>query len=309
MEKNYWVIHMGEANKYAGYAYENNLVAIGWNELGQDLNEFRTLNKKEFFKSIIPLLEEAYEINTKSNSMIAGQLFRFSSLMEIGDIVLVPKTKEGKLLIGSIEGSYCYQKELRDEFKYHHRREVKWIKSVSIQDLSENLRKSIGAMMTIFSANKYTDEIESLLSKNAVISNDIESLESFGLESQLEEFIVENWDRLSLGKNYDIVREDGEIIGQQYVTPVGRIDILAKNKNGKEWLVIELKKGKSSDHVIGQTLRYIAWIKENEAGTDEKVKGLIITKDQDEKLKYSLKATSDIESMTYSVDFQLNKPL
>jgi restriction system protein len=309
MEKNYWVIHMGEANKYAGYAYENNLVAIGWNELGQDLNEFRTLNKKEFFKSIIPLLEEAYEINTKSNAMIAGQLFRFSSLMEIGDIVLVPKTKEGKIFIGSIEGSYCYQKELRDEFKYHHRREVKWIKSVSIQDLSENLRKSIGAMMTIFSANKYTDEIESLLSKNTVISNDIESLESFGLESQLEEFIVENWNRLSLGKNYEIVKEDGEIIGQQYVTPVGRIDILAKNKNGKEWLVIELKKGKSSDHIIGQTLRYIAWIKENEAGADENVKGLIITKDQDEKLKYSLKATSDIESMTYSVDFQLNKPL
>jgi restriction system protein len=309
MEKNYWVIHMGEANKYAGYAYENNLVAIGWNELGQDLNEFRTLNKKEFFKSIIPLLEEAYEINTKSNAMIAGQLFRFSSLMEIGDIVLVPKTKEGKILIGSIEGSYCYQKELKDEFKYHHRREVKWIKSVSIQDLSENLRKSIGAMMTIFSANKYADEIEPLLSKNTVISNDIESLESFGLESQLEEFIVENWDRLSLGKNYEIVKEDGEIIGQQYVTPVGRIDILAKNKNGKEWLVIELKKGKSSDHIIGQTLRYIAWIKENEAGVDEKVKGLIITKDQDEKLKYSLKATSDIESMTYSVDFQLSKSL
>ena len=309
MERNYWVIHMGEANKYATYAYENNLVAIGWNELGQDLNEFRTLNKKEFFKSIMPLLEEAYEINTKSNAMIAGQLFRFSSLMEIGDIVLVPKTKEGKIFIGSIEGSYCYQKELKDEFKYHHRREVKWIKSISTQDLSENLRKSIGAMMTIFSANKYADEIESLLSKNTVISNDIESLESFGLESQLEEFIVENWDRLSLGKNYEIVKEDGEIIGQQYVTPVGRIDILAKNKNGKEWLVIELKKGKSSDHIIGQTLRYIAWIKENEAGTDENVKGLIITKDQDEKLKYSLKATADIESMTYSVDFQLNKPL
>lgn len=298
---------MGEANKHADYAYENNIVAIGWNEIEKDLNEFRALNKKEFFKEVAPVLEEAYGTNTKSNSMIAGQLFRFSSLMEIGDIVLVPKTKEGKIYIGSIEGDYCYHKESPDEFRYKHRRKIKWIKTISTQDVSENFRKSIGAMMTIFSVNKYADEIESLLSKALGIENSMESLESFGLESQLEDFIVENWDKLSLGKNYEIIKEDGEIIGQQYVTPVGRIDILAKSKDSKEWLVIELKKGKSGDQIIGQTLRYIAWIKENEANEDEKVKGLIITKEQDEKLRYSLKASPDIEAMTYSVDFQLNK--
>ena len=308
MDKNYWVIHMGEKNKYADYAHENNLVAIGWGEMKKDLNEYRALNKKEFFKEIIPSLEEAYEINTKSNSMIAGQLFRFSSLMEIGDIVLVPRTQDGKIYIGSVEGNYCYHNESPDELGYRHRRKVKWIKTISTQDISQNFRNSIGAMMTIFSINKYADEIEPLLSKDAPTNNDIESLESFGLESQLEEFIVENWDKLTLGKNYEIIKEDGEITGQQYITPVGRIDILAKNKNGKEWLVIELKKGKSSDQVIGQTLRYIAWIKENEASPNENVKGLIITKDQDEKLRYSLKATRDIESMTYSVNFQLNKP-
>ena len=308
MEKNYWVVRMGEANKYADYAHENNLVAIGWNELKKDLNEYRALNKKEFFETVIPLLEEAYEINSKANSMNAGQLFRFSNLVEIGDIVLVPKMQEGKVYVGSIEGDYIYHQESPDEFGYHHRRAVKWIKTISTQDLSQNLRSSIGAMMTIFSVNKYADEIEELLNKDKGANSDIESLESFGLESQLEDFIVENWDKLTLGKNYEILKENGQIIGQQYATPVGRIDILAKNKDGKEWLVIELKKGKSSDHVIGQTLRYIAWIKENEAGAAENVKGLIITKDQDEKLKYSLKAAPDVDSMTYSVSFQLCRP-
>ena len=71
--------------------------------------------------------------------------------------------------------------------------------------------------------------------------------------------------------------------------------------------VIELKKGKSSDQVVGQILRYIAWIKENEAKPDEKVKGLIITKEQDDKLKYSLMATENIELMNYSVSFKLQK--
>lgn len=308
MEKNYWVIRMGEANKYADYAHENNLVAIGWNELNKDLSEYRALNKKEFFKTIIPLLDSTYGVNAKSNSMAAGQLFRFSNLVNIGDIVIVPNTKEREIYIGSIEGDYSYYQELPDDFKYQHRRKVKWIKTVSIQDLSQNLRNSIGAMMTIFNINKCADEIESLLRNDANLGNDIENLESFGLESQLEDFIVENWDKLSLSKNYEILKENDQIVGQQYATSVGRIDILAKNKNGKEWLVIELKKGKSSDQVIGQTLRYIAWIRENEAGTDEKVKGLIITKDQDEKLKYSLKATPDVDLMTYSVNFQLNKP-
>ena len=84
-------------------------------------------------------------------------------------------------------------------------------------------------------------------------------------------------------------------------------DILAKNKNGKEWLVIELKKGKSSDQVVGQILRYIAWIKENEAKQEDKVRGLIITQDQNEKLKYSIKATENIELMNYSVSFKLQK--
>ncbi len=307
MEKNYWVIHMGEANKFADYAYDKNLVAIGWNEIGGDLSEYWKLNKKEFFKESLPVIEKAYpDHNTKAYSMIAGQLFRFYDLMQIGDIVIVPKTQDGKIFIGSIESEYYYQQEITDDCHYHHRRNMKWLKTIDVAETSQELRNSINAMMTIFGVNKYSDEIETLLAKASAKEN-IESLETFGLESQLEDFIVENWDKLELGKNYEILKEDGELIGQQYITPVGRIDILAKSKDGKEWLVIELKKGMSGDKVIGQTLRYIAWVKENEAEADQVVKGLIITKDHDEKLKYSLKATQDIELMNYSVDFRLQK--
>jgi len=161
-------------------------------------------------------------------------------------------------------------------------------------------------MITIFSISNYAQEIESLLGE-ALEKQGIEDVESFGLESHLEDFIVANWDKLDLGKKHSILREGKELVGQQYITPIGRIDILSKNKNGKEWLVIELKKGKSSDQVVGQILRYIAWIRENEAKADEKVTGLIITKEQDDKLKYSLKATENIELMNYSVSFKLHK--
>jgi len=103
------------------------------------------------------------------------------------------------------------------------------------------------------------------------------------------------------------MNEEKILVGQQYVTPIGRIDILAKDKKGKEWLVIELKKGKNSDQVVGQILRYITWVKENEASDGELVKGIIITREHDEKLKYAVRAVADVDLMTYSVNFTLRK--
>lgn len=133
------------------------------------------------------------------------------------------------------------------------------------------------------------------------------SLEEFGLESHLEDFLIENWDRLDLSKKYQVLEEDGDIIGQQYPTPIGRIDILAKSKDGKEWLVIELKKGKAGDQVVGQILRYMGWLKAEKAHTGEGIKGLIILGENDDKIKYALSSLADVSLMTYSVSFKLNQ--
>jgi len=141
-------------------------------------------------------------------------------------------------------------------------------------------------------------------------SEDEESYEAyadFGLESHLEEFLVENWSNINLSKKYNILTEDGDIVGQQYVTPVGRIDLLCKSKDNKEWLILELKKGRSSDAVVGQILRYIGWIKENLAKPEQKVRGIIVLGEIDDKLRYSVKTTDNIEILTYSVSFQLKK--
>lgn len=137
---------------------------------------------------------------------------------------------------------------------------------------------------------------------------DEESKKDFGLESHLEDFLVENWEKLELGKKYDILQEEGDIVGQQYSTATGRIDLLARSKDKKEWLVIELKKGRSSDSVVGQALRYITWVKKNLAKPHETVKGLIILGEIDNKLSYSVEATDKkIDLMTYSVNFALKR--
>lgn len=140
---------------------------------------------------------------------------------------------------------------------------------------------------------------------------EVEALSTgFGLEPHLRRFLVDNWENTPLGKNYEILSEDGEIIGEEYQTKdVGTIDILAKDKNTNDWVVIELKKGHSSDVVTGQILRYIGWVEKNKAKNNEKVKGIIIVKEVDEKLKsalFALKNRIDITCFVYAIKFLLD---
>lgn len=135
----------------------------------------------------------------------------------------------------------------------------------------------------------------------------VESLARFGVEQHLEEFLVYNWELTPLGRDYDLLEEDGDIVGQQYQTPVGRIDILARERATGNWLVIELKKGMGSDVVIGQILRYIGWVQEHLASDEESVKGIIIAGDVDDKLIYAVKPLPNVELLTYAVSFQLNR--
>lgn len=133
----------------------------------------------------------------------------------------------------------------------------------------------------------------------------------FGLEAHLRRFLVDNWENTPLGRNYDILNEDGDNIGEEFPTrEAGIIDILAKNKKGNEWVVIELKRNKSADAVVGQTLRYMGWIEKHKAGKDEDVKGIIVVKEIDRKLEYALFAIKDrvnISCFVYDVKFSLEK--
>ena len=133
----------------------------------------------------------------------------------------------------------------------------------------------------------------------------------FGLELHLRRFLIDTWDSTPLGKDYEILTEDGEIIGEEYQTKeVGVIDILAKGRKTKEWAVIELKRGQSSDVVVGQTLRYIGWVEKKLAQKNESVKGIIIVKETDKKLEYALSALGNkvnISCFIYNVKFSLDE--
>ena len=130
----------------------------------------------------------------------------------------------------------------------------------------------------------------------------------FGLERQLKEFMADNWQKLSLNQAWNIYSDKtDDDVGVEYPCDVGSIDILARHKNGKDWLVIELKRNRTNDDTVGQILRYMGWVKAEMAKQDEKVQGMIIARDANQKLLYALNAAKDVELQLYEIEFRLRQ--
>jgi restriction system protein len=133
-----------------------------------------------------------------------------------------------------------------------------------------------------------------------------EAIEStFALEKHLEDFLIHNWTHTVLGKQYDIHQKDGEVDGRQLSTEIGRIDILAVSKDKNTFLVIELKRGRASDPVLGQIQRYMGWVNKNLATKGEKVIGRIVGLEDDLQLQHALTVAPDVEFMRYEIKFDL----
>ena len=176
----------------------------------------------------------------------------------------------------------------------------------------KRLRNSTGSIGTVSTITKYADEIEGFIAGSAlpvVVSNDatVEDAAAFVMEKHLEDFLVQNWINTDLGKEFDIYEEDGESVGQQYATDTGPLDVLAISKDKKTLLVVELKKGRASDAVVGQVLRYMGYVQEELAETGQTVRGVIIALDDDQRIRRALAMVPTIEFYRYQISFKLVK--
>jgi hypothetical protein len=131
-----------------------------------------------------------------------------------------------------------------------------------------------------------------------------ESGGAFSLEKQLEDFLLDNWEHTVLGRDWDVGDGEGND-GDQYPTEVGPIDILAKHKTKPAFLVVELKRGQSSDQTVGQVLRYIGFVKKHLAKDGQAVEGLIIAHKVDKATAYAVSTLQNVKMMTYGIEFHL----
>jgi len=168
-------------------------------------------------------------------------------------------------------------------------------------------------MGTTSDISSYEDELKFLIDgekhRPYIVSSNtnFEDPAVFVLEKHLEDFLVANWKHTELGKEYDIFEDDGRLIGQQYQSDTGPIDILAVSKDKSSILVVELKKGRASDNVVGQIQRYMGYVKEELAEANQKVMGAIIALEDDLRIRRALSVTSNIHFYRYEINFKLVK--
>lgn len=306
--KSYYRIMLGKKSIYAKEAHDGNHIGAGWLP-DVDLTNKLQDNWREFNQKYIPVYLEKNSDKTKVSAGLAcGMLYTITKGILIGDIVLCPDG-QGSYLVGEIISDYEYHRDAT----LPHRRNVRWYeKTISRDEISESLRNSAGSIGTVSNISKYADEIEALISGSrpaSIFSTDetIEDPSIFALEKHLEDFLVQNWHHTELGKHYDIYEEDGEIVGQQYPSDTGPIDILAISKDKKEILVVELKKGRVSDVVVGQIQRYMGYVKEELVEKNQEVKGVIIAFEDDVKIHRALSVAPNIDFYTYKIHFELKK--
>lgn len=143
----------------------------------------------------------------------------------------------------------------------------------------------------------------------------LEQIEQETVNSTVEctsEFAYEHDLRDYLARNLHIIEPSLKLYTEQGITgiefPVGGryIDILAVDKNG-DYVVIELKVSKGYDRVIGQLLRYVSWVKKNQAEQGQSVRGVIIAKQISEDLRLACSELPSVSLYEYDLSVAVRK--
>jgi restriction system protein len=305
--KSYYRVMLGAKSIHADACLSGGFIGTDFG-LREDLSGKLPAEWRAFNKAYIPVYLATHPGKSKISAGLAcGAIWTVSKGIQRGDVVLCPDGT-GHYRVGEVSGDYRYE----SGHVLPHRRPVTWL-SISIERaaMSEALRHSTGSIGTVSNISQHRDEIEKLLGGAVppvlvAIDATVEDPTAFALEEHLEDFLVANWSHTELGKDYDIYEEDGEK-AQQYQTDTGPLDILAVSKDRKRLLVVELKKGRASDVVVGQTLRYMSYVKEELAEEGQTVLGAVIALEDDQRLRRALMMTPNISFYRYQVSFKLMK--
>jgi hypothetical protein len=85
-----------------------------------------------------------------------------------------------------------------------------------------------------------------------------------------------------------------------------RIDILALDSEDT-YVVIELKVSRGYDRVVGQLLRYVAWIRQNQAEPGQRVRGVIVAREISEDLLLACSELDNVSLFEYELSVSLQR--
>ena len=312
----YWVIAPFSAEeperweKVWKYDLDYSIISIGWNKLG----DVSSLSERQLSE----LVDRTFPDKTPGSKRFICRVFRdFYHSIKPGDMVIARRGLKNIAAIGTVTRAAYYEKNKNAEAVGP---EKAWSNHLGVQwaetPRNKSFDTSVFQMPTLteipeekFRALTQTEPSAGPLPP--VPEEGVQNQAEFVLEKYLEEFIISNFDAIFKGKLrlYSEPREDADpdegALGQQFETDVGTIDILAQEIPSNALVVIELKKGRESDKVVGQVLRYMGWVAENLCQQGQDVKGMIICKEPDPRLTYAIRMAKSVSLKYYRVDFKL----
>lgn len=137
--------------------------------------------------------------------------------------------------------------------------------------------------------------------------DDVAALESSGVATaEASLFALESHLRDYLAKNLNSIIKVGSqlsIVGVEYSTDVGPIDLLARNAQG-DYYVFELKLDRGADAALGQLLRYMGWCRKH-LSQERQVFGIILAAEISEKLRYAATQVPNVTLLEYELQFRV----
>jgi restriction system protein len=187
-EKTFWGIHAGKTGDAQSLFEKQNVVALGWDKMG-DLSSLR--ERTDFKKRY----EQAYPRQKPGSIPVsAGQFYRFVREMKAGDIVIFPLKRSPEILLGRVTGEYKYDP------KYDHSspnlRSVEWLEKYPRTRFSQGALYEIGSAMSLFQVKNYADEFDAALEGKAFTApspqqeDEAISLVADDIEQQSRDFVL-----------------------------------------------------------------------------------------------------------------------
>lgn len=137
-----WKVQAGKYGEQEAIILEHNIVAIGWNDVG-DLSKVSSRDELErHFKETYP------EATPNSAANQIGQIWAFKARIKVNDWIAVPLKNRSAIAVGVVQSGYEYRQDLGDNV--HHTRRVKWLRQdIPRTAFDQDLLYSFGAFMTV----------------------------------------------------------------------------------------------------------------------------------------------------------------
>ncbi len=181
-------------------------------------------------------------------------------------------------------------KEKKDWFYYYGSD----YKNISAIEFALDYYTDISDVDNALNIYNYCKKNKIKINKNIVAISEKEFKSVLVDEKILEDFLERHIKELEKGL---------KLIRRQYPTISGPIDLLAIDNKGR-MVVIELKKNRVSDKVIGQVARYVSFLEREQ---NKEVRAIIIGKKIDDNIKLAvnvLKFQTDLYNFDYRVNFE-----